>query len=94
MAHPEFMLHVVKLEDGKPCHHPWCLQHVTHPCEGCGRINGKTTMVNRAKDLIDNIIKCKNNNMNQSGICSQCESVADLFLMDLATLENKRINHE
>lgn len=27
--------------DGEPCHHPGCLQHVTYPCEGCGRIAGK-----------------------------------------------------
>ena len=28
-------------KDGEPCKHPGCLQHVTHPCEGCGRIAGK-----------------------------------------------------
>jgi hypothetical protein len=27
-------------EDGKPCGHTGCLQHVTHPCENCGRIAG------------------------------------------------------
>lgn len=26
--------------DGVPCHHPGCLSHITHPCEGCGRIGG------------------------------------------------------
>jgi hypothetical protein len=26
--------------DGVPCDHPGCLSHVTHPCEGCGRIGG------------------------------------------------------
>jgi hypothetical protein len=29
------------LRDGKPCTHPGCLKHVTHPCEGCGRIGGQ-----------------------------------------------------
>lgn len=24
-----------------PCKHPGCLHHVTHPCEGCGRIAGR-----------------------------------------------------
>ena len=24
--------------EGEPCHHPGCANHVTHPCEGCGRI--------------------------------------------------------
>lgn len=23
-----------------PCRHPGCASHVTHPCEGCGRIMG------------------------------------------------------
>ena len=27
--------------EGEPCEHPGCLRHVTHPCEGCGRIMGK-----------------------------------------------------
>lgn len=29
-----------KLIDGEPCDHRGCLNHVTHPCEGCGRIVG------------------------------------------------------
>lgn len=28
------------LPDGVPCAHRGCLHHVTHPCEGCGRIAG------------------------------------------------------
>ena len=28
------------LPDGVACSHPGCLSHVTHPCEGCGRIAG------------------------------------------------------
>jgi len=28
------------LKDGEPCNHPGCLSHVSHPCEGCGRIGG------------------------------------------------------
>ena len=27
--------------DGYPCKHPGCFNHVTHPCEYCGRIAGK-----------------------------------------------------
>ena len=37
------MLNVKKkptLKDGEPCGHPGCLSHVSHPCEGCGRIGG------------------------------------------------------
>ena len=29
-------------EKDKPCNHPGCMHHVTHPCEGCGRIWGRT----------------------------------------------------
>lgn len=25
---------------GEPCAHPGCLSHISHPCEGCGRIGG------------------------------------------------------
>lgn len=28
------------LKDGEPCGHHGCLNHITHPCEGCGRIAG------------------------------------------------------
>ncbi len=31
----------VSLKPGEPCHHPGCLNHVSHPCEGCGRIAGQ-----------------------------------------------------
>ena len=24
--------------DGEECSHPGCLSHITHPCEGCGRM--------------------------------------------------------
>ena len=27
-----------QLRPDQPCGHPGCLSHVTHPCEGCGRI--------------------------------------------------------
>lgn len=29
------------LRDGEPCEHAGCLRHVSHPCEGCGRIAGR-----------------------------------------------------
>jgi hypothetical protein len=29
------------LPPGVPCHHPGCLRHISHPCEGCGRIGGR-----------------------------------------------------
>jgi hypothetical protein len=35
MEHPK-----VIYKDGEPCNHRGCLNHVTHPCEVCGRISG------------------------------------------------------
>ena len=29
------------LRPDEPCGHDGCLSHVTHPCEGCGRIAGR-----------------------------------------------------
>lgn len=30
-----------EINDGQPCSHRGCLNHLSHPCEGCGRIGGK-----------------------------------------------------
>lgn len=30
----------VSLPDGVPCGHAGCLSHLSHPCDGCGRIGG------------------------------------------------------
>lgn len=29
------------INPGEPCAHEGCLNHVLHPCEGCGRIAGR-----------------------------------------------------
>ena len=33
-----------RLEDGESCKHKGCLNHASHPCEGCGRILGNTKL--------------------------------------------------
>jgi len=35
-------LNCADYKDGQPCAHPGCLNHVTHPCEGCGRVAGRS----------------------------------------------------
>lgn len=30
----------------EPCNHPGCYNHVSHPCEGCGRYQGKCLACN------------------------------------------------
>lgn len=32
---------VIVFEDGEPCRHPGCANHIIHECEGCGRIGAK-----------------------------------------------------
>lgn len=45
MARPKRVFRVneikVIIKDRHPCDHPGCLNHLSHPCEGCGRIGGK-----------------------------------------------------
>lgn len=31
-----------ELRDGEPCSHPGCLHHISKPCEGCGRVGGRS----------------------------------------------------
>jgi len=47
-----------RLRDGEPCSLPGCLSHLTHPCEGCGRVGGRTT--------------CQHEHLDMDGICHQC----------------------
>ena len=37
------------LRDGEPCSHRGCLNHISHPCEGCGRIRGKNIKMKEYK---------------------------------------------
>lgn len=41
-AYRERLQRIRNLKDGEPCDHAGCLNHVSHPCEGCGRIAGRT----------------------------------------------------
>lgn len=40
-------------EVGPPCGHPGCLSHVTHPCEGCGRVAGRIDGEDPLADVIE-----------------------------------------
>lgn len=44
------------LPDGVPCGHAGCLSHLSHPCEGCGRIGGRRPIYN----MEDNAVAQKN----------------------------------
>lgn len=47
-----------ELRRGKPCSHYGCLQHVSHPCEGCGRIQGGLKIVVNVDDYEKLIRAC------------------------------------
>ena len=54
-------------EDGIPCSHPGCLNHISHPCERCGRIGGKA--MNSNQEFHEMIGKR----------CSRCNEIKSLF---------------
>jgi len=33
-------------KDGQPCNHPGCRNHISHPCEGCGRQLARGQVIN------------------------------------------------
>ena len=39
----------IRYASGEPCKHPGCKSHISHPCEGCGRVGsiGNTTVYER-----------------------------------------------
>jgi hypothetical protein len=41
----------VLFADGEPCDHPGCLCHVSHPCEGCGRLGGAGDVVTTTRNF-------------------------------------------
>ena len=51
----------IKLRDGEPCSHTGCLNHITHPCEGCGRIGGISVKERSAGQLHSDIMSLKYN---------------------------------
>lgn len=55
---------VVVFKDREPCKHTGCLNHVLHPCDGCGRIAGNGE-VKLSKSLLENWERQKNNVRNQ-----------------------------
>lgn len=44
------------LRDGEPCEHPGCLSHISHPCEGCGRIGGKKQNNTQNTIIVEQIV--------------------------------------
>lgn len=57
-------IHKGMWKEGEPCNHRGCLSHITHPCEGCGRIGGispnplwQKYWINRLRQVNDELHK-------------------------------------
>jgi len=62
-----------KLPDGVPCDHVGCLSHVSHPCEGCGRVAGRR-LTQLAPDLGWVCGQCKTVNDEERSLCGFCDT--------------------
>jgi hypothetical protein len=45
-----YMMDTILFKNRQPCVHPGCLHHVTHPCEGCGRIQAKGIVILKGEE--------------------------------------------
>jgi hypothetical protein len=79
----------------KPCEHPGCLNHIFHPCEGCGRIGG---MAVHRFDILKNNPELHIGDIIQEwifGVLWECKIVdihEDYHMIDvlpIKTIENK-----
>lgn len=73
------------LVDGVPCGHAGCLSHISHPCEGCGRVGGVHSEKNRGvgmqalRDICAGKISpnkfhnCGDEMCHRCGKCKGCE---------------------
>lgn len=81
-----------KLRTGEPCDHPGCLSHVTHPCEGCGRIAGKMqqrTLEEYAAELA--ALKNQQADFDAQRIDNECLATTNHQLnAELAALEKEK----
>ena len=41
----------MNLRDHQPCDHPGCLNHISHPCEGCGRVRSRMSSEEAVMEL-------------------------------------------
>lgn len=58
------------MKRGEPCKHVGCLNHISHPCEGCGRIGGRKLLEIISNDeLLELIAKAKGYKPEQLFTC-------------------------
>ena len=72
-----------ELKTGVPCGHAGCLNHTTHPCEGCGRIAGgalKIYPVTYVERLRADIAELKEENKRLKDMLKVAEDTMNLVL--------------
>lgn len=91
---------IEELKDGEPCGHPGCLRHVTHPCEGCGRIAGRaakaivfgspeaSAVLKADVALREQIAKAHNELATIDGEIKRCEDVVNDCVATLTDLRS------
>ena len=47
MNHTKFEITIEYYKDGEPCNHKGCINHITHPCENCGRKGARGEYMNK-----------------------------------------------
>ena len=74
------------VKDGEPCNHKGCLNHVTHPCDGCGRRGAG--LIKQAQDSTNKKEKAKQVLEDAGFIGREIESlINDLSEKRIAELE-------
>ena len=74
------------LKDGEPCEHPGCLDHFSHPCEGCGRIGGETVFKVSLKKIRESIDSNRSridrtNSMAIASMFDGCQGFDKIYLL-------------
>jgi hypothetical protein len=62
-------------KNGVPCSHPGCLNHITHPCEVCGRFGARTTDGFRVKEILRICTNWHNGDLATDTVMSLIEDI-------------------
>lgn len=76
---------VKQFKNGEPCKHPGCLNHVTHPCEGCGRTAGRS-----AKETFEKKLRALINSHSLENESNTSDFILAGYLLDCLDATQKR----
>jgi hypothetical protein len=79
-----------ELREGEPCSHKGYLNHVSHPCEGCGRISEKHTIesaIESYKFGFSVTYDGDNNKIKYGTICNRCGKYFESYSLGVYCLD-------